>query len=73
MNKKTSKKYKTGYAERCVECGKSVRFGSGKYVNRIPVFDDRHTKKGRPYPEGEYMCEECDRVFYDNITGTYSP
>ena len=46
----------------CCECGKSVTFGSGKFVNRIPVFDDYETRveQKRPYPEGEWVCAECD-------------
>jgi len=42
----------------CCECGESVRPGSGKFVNRIPVFDDYETRKeqNRPYPEGAWIC-----------------
>ena len=48
--------------EMCVECGRSVRGGSGHFVNRVPVLDDLETKKegGRPFPEGEYVCADCD-------------
>ena len=48
--------------EMCVECGRSVKLGSGGFVNRVPVFDDLETKKegGRPFPEGEYVCADCD-------------
>ena len=46
----------------CVECGNSVKFGSGRFVNRIPVFDDRETNVacGRPFPDGEWLCAECE-------------
>ena len=46
----------------CIECGHSVAGGSGHFVNRVPVLDDLETKKegGRPFPEGEYECAECD-------------
>ena len=50
--------------EICVECGKSVKFGSGRFVNRIPVCDDYKEKVagGRPFPKGEYMCAECEEI-----------
>ncbi len=44
-----------GESEICFECGESVAWGSGKFVNRIPG-------DGGPdaaYPEGEWMCDEC--------------
>lgn len=46
----------------CVECGRSVKGGSGYFVNRVPVCDDLQTKidGGRPFPEGEYECADCD-------------
>ena len=46
----------------CNECGKSVKPGSGKFVNRISDFNDLKTKKqmNKPFPYGEYICEECD-------------
>lgn len=47
--------------ETCVNCGESVAFGSGKFVNRVPVCDDYEVRKERYfYPEGEFMCEQCD-------------
>lgn len=54
--------------EICVECGHSVKLGLGKFVNRIPVLDDYETKKenGRPFPDGEWICEECDNERADN-------
>ena len=49
--------------EICVKCGDSVKRGSGKFVNRIPVVDDFETKKEmRNFPEGEFICEECDNA-----------
>lgn len=49
--------------EICCECGRSVKMGSGRFVNRIPELNDYETRKemGRPYPEGDWVCEECDR------------
>jgi len=54
--------------EICVECGRSVRIGSGRFVNRIPVFDDYRTRKeqGRPHPRGEWICAECDQKTSDD-------
>lgn len=50
--------------EICSECGKSVRFGSGRFVNRIPDFNTAAERKilGRPYPEGDFICDECDSL-----------
>lgn len=49
-------------SEICNECGDSVKLGSGKFVNRIPDFNDNETRidMGKPYPSGEYMCYECE-------------
>ena len=53
----------------CVECGQSVRFGSGLYVNRIPVLDDYQTKvdNGRPFPRGEWICINCEEGRSDEL------
>ena len=46
----------------CYECGESVAFGSGKYTNRIPSFNDEETRRadGAKFPKGEFLCAECD-------------
>jgi len=48
--------------EICNECGHSVAFGSGRQVNRIPDLNDIATRQemGKPFPEGDFICEECD-------------
>ena len=48
--------------EICNECGNSVKFGSGLYVNRIPDFNEYEDRleMQKPFPEGEYLCIECD-------------
>ncbi len=48
--------------EICSECGKSVAFGSGRFVNRVPDFNTVEERKniGRPYPNGDFICPECD-------------
>lgn len=48
----------------CVWCKNDTSFGSGKFVNRIPVFADTESTafanelSGYEYIEG-YGCEEC--------------
>lgn len=48
--------------EICNECGKSVKIGSGLFVNRITDFNDFHERKEmqKPFPEGDFICIECD-------------
>lgn len=43
--------------EHCVDCGDSVAWGSGKYVNRIPA--DNGVKTG--FMCADCQCVECDR------------
>ncbi len=47
----------------CCECGRSVAWGSGRFVNRIPDLDDYRERKanGRPYPQGAWICAKCDK------------
>lgn len=53
----------------CNECGHSVKPGSGRFVNRIPDLDDVETRRemGKPFPEGDFMCAECEDEYYTNI------
>ena len=46
----------------CNHCGDGVYFGSGKFVNRIPDFNDTNTRisNGLLFPLGDFICEECD-------------
>ena len=48
--------------EICNECGQSVKFGSGRFVNRIPDLNDTETRveMGKPFPEGDFLCAICD-------------
>jgi len=48
--------------EICNECGKSVRLGTGLFVNRVPDFNDLATRieMGKPFPEGDFICPQCD-------------
>ena len=51
----------------CNECGRSVAWRSGRYVNRIPDLNSVEVRKemGKPFPEGDYVCEECDMLIRD--------
>lgn len=48
--------------ELCNECGKSVRAGNGRFINRIADLNTAKQRKqlGRKYPEGDFICEQCD-------------
>jgi uncharacterized protein YlaI len=48
--------------EICNECGKSVAFGSGFFVNRVVDLNDVGTRveMGKPYPTGDFICAECE-------------
>jgi len=48
--------------EICNECGHSVKMGSGRCINRIPSGDDykTHVDMGKQFPEGEFMCRQCE-------------
>ena len=67
-------------SELCNECGRSVAWGSGRFVNRVvgqapclslgsgyrslPLIPYPSSlipsEMGKPFPEGDYLCEECD-------------
>ncbi len=51
--------------EICNECGKSVKFGSGRFVNRIPDFNTPEERKsiGKLYPDGDFICAECESSY----------
>ena len=48
--------------EICNECGKSVKFGTGLYVNRVIDFDSEADRKefGKPFPKGDFICSVCE-------------
>jgi hypothetical protein len=48
--------------EVCNHCGDPVVLGSGKFVNRIPDFNDKKTRilNKRRYPNGDFVCDKCD-------------
>lgn len=51
--------------EICCNCGHSVKFGSGRYVNRIPECNttDVRIQNGMPHPEGDFICKVCEEKF----------
>jgi len=53
--------------EICNECGRSVKPGSGLFINRVPDFNSPEVRKemGKKYPEGDFICVECDAKFED--------
>lgn len=51
--------------EQCNECGRSVKFGSGLFINRVLDFNDceyRKNEMSKPFPEGDFICCECDEA-----------
>lgn len=55
--------------EICNECGNSVKFGSGLYVNRVHDFNDKEYRieMGKPFPEGDFICIECDETLTEKV------
>ena len=51
--------------EICVHCGKSVAWGSGNFVNRVPFYDtlEDRIEAGVECPDGEYSCGECEDAY----------
>ena len=49
--------------EICNHCGDPVLWGSGKFVNRIPDFNDIQTRivNGLDFPLGDFVCDYCDQ------------
>jgi len=57
----------------CNHCGRSVRLGSGWFVNRVPDLSgvEARIEQGLRFPEGDYVCYECDQLTADD--GPYYP
>jgi hypothetical protein len=49
--------------ELCFNCGRSVKRGSGWFVNRVPSLDTREERETAQvlYPDGDFLCGDCDR------------
>lgn len=56
----------------CNECGLSVAPGSGRWVNRVPDFNDIETRRemGKSFPEGDWVCFACDIINSDPASCT---
>lgn len=55
--------------EICNECGRSVKFGTGLFVNRVIDFNkykDR-VEMFKPFPEGEFICAECEETIKEEL------
>lgn len=52
--------------QHCNKCGRSVRLGSGWFVNRVPDFNgfDYRFFTHSPFPAGDFICAECDEKKY---------
>lgn len=48
--------------EVCNECGRSVSYGSGRFIDRVPDLNTFETRvsMGKIYPQGDFLCKECD-------------
>lgn len=61
--------------EICNECGKSVKFGTGLFVNRVFDFNSEKDRKefGKPFPKGDFICPICEEniqsKFQENYVG----
>ncbi|MBI4712268.1 MAG: hypothetical protein HY762_03040 [Planctomycetes bacterium] len=55
--------------EICNECGRSVKLGSGSFVNRVIDFNEieDRVEMGKPFPEGDFICIECDDTTRNTI------
>lgn len=53
--------------EICNECGCSVKFGTGRFVNRVVDFNTIKDRKemGKPFPKGDFICELCELKIQD--------
>ena len=47
----------------CVHCRNDTSFGSGRFVNRYPVFD--LDVDGNGIEETGYCCDECEQEWYE--------
>lgn len=58
---KRRRTYPPENSESCSNCGRSVAFGSGWFVDRVPRLDTPSGREawGVPHPEGYWICAEC--------------
>lgn len=55
--------------DRCVDCGESTAFGSGRFVNRFGACVDVTTNRGEAVTVDGWRCEECHAVECDRCGG----
>jgi len=55
--------------ETCNECGMSVSFGTGFYINRIIDFDDyaERLEMNKHFPQGNFICAECEEKLNQKV------
>ena len=59
---KNNKKSKVDLGNKCVHCKKDTSLGSGRFVNRYPVFGLDIDGSGIEY-DG-YCCDKCEQEYY---------
>ena len=64
MKKIRTKTKEISSVEICNHFGKSVSFGLGLFVNRVPDLNDISTRidNGLEYPLGDFVCRACDKL-----------
>lgn len=53
----------------CVHCRRDTSFGSGRFVNRYPVFGLYNEELKRE--EDGYCCADCEQEWYDENNDDY--
>ncbi len=50
--------------EICNECGKSVKVGTGLFVNRVIDLNELEDRvlMEKPFPEGDFICPLCEEI-----------
>ena len=54
--------------EICNECGEGTMWGSGNFVNRVSDGNsivERNDHMGKPFPCGDFICDQCETDYYD--------
>ena len=53
----------------CVHCRRDTSFGSGKFINRYPVFGLYNEELKRE--EDGYCCDDCEQEWYEENNDDY--
>lgn len=53
----------------CNECGKSVKPGTGLFINRIFDFNEYEDRieMQKPFPYGDFICIECEEKLNEEL------